>query len=117
MDVAIPGDNRIQQKAVEKITKYPDLKIEEELLWEKKATAVPVVIGAQGAIPKDLKKHLKTAGTWQDITKLIPKCSTAEHSIHPAKIPLRLIDPWRGFELLRFQKSPVQIIWYTEKAK
>ena len=27
MDVAIPGDNRIQQKEVEKITKYQDLKM------------------------------------------------------------------------------------------
>ena len=60
--VAIPGDSRIQQKEVEKITKYQDLKIEVERLWEKKATVVPVVIGALGAIPRDSTKHLNTLG-------------------------------------------------------
>ena len=62
IDMTIPGDSRIDQKEMEKITKYQDLKVEVERLWEKKATVVPVVIGALGAIPKDLIKHLKTLG-------------------------------------------------------
>ena len=40
IDVAIPGDSRINQKEVEKITKYQDLKVEVERLWKKKATVV-----------------------------------------------------------------------------
>ena len=60
IDVAIPGDSRINQKEVAKITKYQDLKVEVERLWEKKATVVPVVIGTLGAILRDLIKHLKT---------------------------------------------------------
>ena len=60
IDVAIPGVRRIDQKEVEKITKYQDLKIDVKRLWEKKATVVPVVIGALGTIPRDLVKHLKT---------------------------------------------------------
>ena len=60
IDVAIPGDSRIDQKEVEKITKYKDLKIEVERLWEKKTTVLPVVIGVLGAIPRDLIKYLKT---------------------------------------------------------
>ena len=39
-----------------------DLKIEVERLWERKATVVPVVIGALRAIPRDLTKHLITLG-------------------------------------------------------
>ena len=62
VDVAIPSDSRIQQKEVEKITKYQDLKIEVERLWEKKATVAQVVIGALGAIPGDLTKHLNNLG-------------------------------------------------------
>ena len=62
IDVAIPGDSRIDQKEVVKITTYQDLKVEVERLWEKKATVVPVVIGALGAIPRDLVKLLKTLG-------------------------------------------------------
>ena len=46
IDVAIRGDSRINQKEVEKITKYQDQKVKVERLWEKKATVVPVVIGA-----------------------------------------------------------------------
>ena len=62
IDVAIPGDGRIEDNEMEKISKYQDLKIEIERLWEKQATVVPVVIGSLGAIPRDLKKHLKTIG-------------------------------------------------------
>ena len=62
IDVAIPGDSRIDQKEIEKITKYKDLQIEIERLWKKKARVVPVVIGALGAIPKDLVRHLSTIG-------------------------------------------------------
>ena len=62
IDVAIPGDSRIEQKEVEKITKYHDLKNEVDRLWEKKTTVVPVVIGALEAIPRDLVKHLKNFG-------------------------------------------------------
>ena len=58
--MAILGDSRINQKEVEKITKYQDLIVEVERLWEKKATVVLVVIGALGAIPRDLVKLLKT---------------------------------------------------------
>ena len=32
------------------MTTYRDLKVEKERLWEKKATVVPVAIGALGAI-------------------------------------------------------------------
>ena len=62
IDVAIPGDSRIEEKELEKICKYQDFKIEIEILWEKQATVVPVVIGSLGVIPRDLKKHLRTIG-------------------------------------------------------
>ena len=62
IDVAIPGDSRIEEKELEKISKYQDLKIEIEILWEKQATVVPVVIGSLGAIQRDLRKHLRTIG-------------------------------------------------------
>ena len=60
--MAIPGDGRIEEKELEKISKYQDLKIEIERLWEKQAPVVPVVIGSLGAIPRDLRKHLRKIG-------------------------------------------------------
>ena len=74
-DVAIPGDNIIQQEEVEKSTKYQNLKIEVERLWEKKASVVPVVIGAPGAILKDLEKHPKP---W-DLTRYHQANSKKQH--------------------------------------
>ena len=62
IDVAIPGDARIEEKELEKISKYQDLKIEIERLWEKQTTLVPVVIGSLGAIRRDLRKHIRTIG-------------------------------------------------------
>ena len=54
IDMAIPVDSRIDEKELEKISKYQDLKIEIERLWEKQATVVPVVIGSLGAIKETL---------------------------------------------------------------
>ena len=62
IDVAIPGDSRIDQKEVEKITRYQDLRIEVERLKGKKATVVPGVIRVLGEIPRDFVKHLKILG-------------------------------------------------------
>ncbi|XP_053149009.1 uncharacterized protein LOC128343627 isoform X2 [Hemicordylus capensis] len=62
IDIAIPGDSRIEEKEIEKITKYKDLQIEIERLWQKKTKIIPVVIGALGAVPKDLEEHLNTIG-------------------------------------------------------
>ena len=62
IDVATPGDGRTEEKELEKISKYQDLKIEIERLWEKQVTIVPVVIGSLGAIPRYLRKHLRIIG-------------------------------------------------------
>ena len=60
----MPGDSKIEQKQLEKITKYQGLNMEVERLWEKKAMMVvqPVVIGALGAIPRDQDKYLRVLG-------------------------------------------------------
>ena len=74
--MAIPRDSKINQKEVEKITQYQDLKVEVERFWEKKATEVPVVIEALGAIiPRDLVKHLKTLGLDKISPSLIQKAA------------------------------------------
>ena len=60
VDVAVPGDSRVGSKEVEKQIKYRDLAIEVQRLWElKKVKVIPIVIGALGAVPVGLKKHLK----------------------------------------------------------
>ena len=56
IEVAIPGDSRVEEKQLEKILKYKDLQIEIERLWKKKTAVIPIIIDALGAIPKDLER-------------------------------------------------------------
>ena len=61
--IDVLGDARIAEKEKEKIEKkYQDLRREITRLWNTKAYVVPVVVGALGIIPKNLKQHLETTG-------------------------------------------------------
>ena len=103
--MAIPGDARIEDKTLEKITKYQDLRIEVQRLMEKKATVVPVIIGA---IPKDLEKHLQTLKLGKINTKSTTESSPTWNSTHPQKIPqLKFLGSRRELELQQLQ-SPVK---------
>ena len=59
IDIAIPGDQNVIMKQQEKIDKYQDLQIELGKLRKLKAEVVPVVAGALGTIPHNLKFYLK----------------------------------------------------------
>ena len=48
IDVAIPSDYNIQKKVTEKMSKYVDLQIECQRMWNKKAEVIPIIIGAIG---------------------------------------------------------------------
>ena len=50
IDVAILGDRNVIKKGAEKILKYKYLIIEVQRIWNVKATVIPVIIGATGAI-------------------------------------------------------------------
>ena len=58
IDVAIPSDYNIQKKATEKMSKYVDLQIECQRLWNKKVEVIPVIIGATGIVDKNIKKYV-----------------------------------------------------------
>jgi len=60
IDVAIPGDSRLSQKALEKQTKYMDLRIEIMRVWKcRRAFVIPIIVGALGSIPKGLPLQLE----------------------------------------------------------
>ena len=58
IDVAIPSDYNIQKKTTEKMSKYVDLQIECQRLWNKKVEVIPVIIGATGIVDKNIKKYV-----------------------------------------------------------
>ena len=49
IDVAVPGDFRVKEKEIEKITKYQDLVVEINRMWDTNSKVIPIVIGALGA--------------------------------------------------------------------
>ena len=60
IDIATPRDNRVGAKEKEKMEKYDNLKWEIKKMWSmKKVEIVPVVIGAHGAVSKNLEKYSK----------------------------------------------------------
>ena len=64
IDVAIPGDARVELKEKEKIDKYQDLAKELRKPWKVKTRVVPIVnIGALRTIPiKELVGQLESIG-------------------------------------------------------
>ena len=58
IDVAIPSDYNIQKKATEKMSKYVDLQIACQRLWNKKVEVIPVIIGETGIADKNSKKYV-----------------------------------------------------------
>jgi hypothetical protein len=62
IDFAVPADKNVAEKEKEKIEKYQELKVELKRLWKMKARVVPVVVGALGSIPKDLRHWLTELG-------------------------------------------------------
>ena len=58
MDWVIPSDYNIQKRATEKMSKYVDLQINGQRLWNKKVEVIPVIIGATGIVDKNIKKYV-----------------------------------------------------------
>ena len=63
IDVAIPGDDRVKDKELEKVEKYQLLKDEIAKVWQmQKVMVVPVVIGALGAVSVNFKEYMRRSG-------------------------------------------------------
>ena len=58
IDVAIPSDYSIQKKATEKMSKYVDLQIEYQRLWNKNVEVIPVTVGPARIVDKNIKKYV-----------------------------------------------------------
>ena len=63
IDVAIPGDDRVKDKELEKLEKYQLLKDKIAKVWRmRKVIVVPVVTGALGAVSVNFKEYMKRLG-------------------------------------------------------
>ena len=58
IDVACTLDKNVEDKEIEKVNKYQDLKIDLQKIWGTSETVVPVVLGVLGATSNNLNKYL-----------------------------------------------------------
>ena len=56
IDIAVPSERNTSAKFTEKLSKYKDLEIETNRMWDMKTETIPVVVGALGLIKKGLDK-------------------------------------------------------------
>ena len=61
--MVIPSDYNIQKKTTEKMSKYTDLQIECQRMWNKKVEVIPVIIGATGIVDRTEKSQDPTTPT------------------------------------------------------
>ena len=88
IDMVIPSDYSIQKKATEKISKYVDLQIEHQRMWNKRVQVIPVIIGATGVIDNNIKKYIGNIAGHHNINYL--QRSAILVTVHILKKPLSI---------------------------
>ena len=67
IDVSVPNDGNVTVKQAEKKLKYKSLAIEIGRMWNVKTEIVPIIVGALGLVPSDLRRNLsKLPGSSKD---------------------------------------------------
>ena len=59
LDISTPSDRRLAVKEIEKLSKYKDLEIEINRMWNMKTVVIPVIIGNLGMVRKTCDKWIK----------------------------------------------------------
>ena len=62
IDAACPVDNNLILKKNEKLDNYSEPQLGIARMWDEETLIVPIIIGALGSIPNDLKCNLKKTG-------------------------------------------------------
>ena len=59
IDMTVPSDRNLSLEEYEKMSKYKELEIEIQKMWNLKAIVIPVVVGALGMIKRKTEDHIK----------------------------------------------------------
>ena len=73
IDMTIPSDRNIALKEIEKKSKYKDLELEIQAMWQMKTEVIPEVVGALGTVKKGMVENIKKVleiGTVTDVQKI-----------------------------------------------
>ena len=66
IDMAVLSERNVAAKEVEKLSKYNDLEIEIDKLWNTKTIVIPLEIEALGIIRKGTIRYVCRTVTWQN---------------------------------------------------
>ena len=102
-----PADHWIKLKECEKKDKYLDLARELKMLWNMKATIVPIVIGAFGTITKGLLKGLEDL----EVGRRLETIQTTALLI-TARVLRRVLETWG--DLLSLQWKTISVSWWEK---
>ena len=67
--MSIPSDRNIAWKELEKKSKYKDLELEIERMWQMKTEVIPEFVGALGTIKKGMVEHIKRVSERANVTE------------------------------------------------
>ena len=65
-------DINISAKEFEKLSKYKDLQIEVERMWQLKISIIPIVVGALGFVKNETEKYIEKIPGKQKIVLTSP---------------------------------------------
>jgi hypothetical protein len=113
IDVAIPSDRNVIQKASENKLKYKNLSIEIQLMWNMKCFVIPVITGATGIVTKELKTYLETIPGKHSTDALRKNSCTRNITHYKESATIRNLKPeWWGSPLVqeeKYQENTVKI--------
>ena len=69
IDMSIPSDRNIALKEIEKKSKYKELELEIQRMWQMKTEVIPVVVGALGTIKKGMVENIKRVSVRANVTE------------------------------------------------
>ena len=73
IDMTIPSDRNIALNEIEKKSKYKDLELEIQGMWQIKTEVIPEVVGALGTVKKGMVENIKKVlerATVTDVQKI-----------------------------------------------
>ena len=74
IDMTVPSDRNIALKEIEKKSKYKDLEVEIQRIWQMKTIVLPVVIGALGTVKKGMVENIEKVAKGASVTEIQKIC-------------------------------------------
>ena len=74
IDMTIQSDRSIALKEIEKKSKYKDLELEIQRVWQMKAIVIPVVVVALGTVKKGMVENIEKVSKRHDVTEIQKIC-------------------------------------------